>query len=211
MKYSYGNSEIEVIVIRKNNRNTYIRIKDGKIVVTTGYLTKDAQIKKLLEEYKDNIDRMLGKKIGYDNLDSSFRLFGKKYEVVFREDIKGVMIENDRILVRSNEDLEKFLKSYVSKVFANHLEYWYNRFEENLPSCNLKIRKMKSRWGVCNLKNKNVTLNYELYKYDIECLDYVIVHELSHFCFPNHQKGFWDLVAKYYPNWKENRKKLRSS
>ena len=67
---------------------------------------------------------------------------------------------------------------------------------------------MKTRWGVCNIKNHNVTLNSELYKYDIECLDYVIVHELSHFIEANHSKEFWNQVAKYYPNYKEIRKKL---
>ena len=68
---------------------------------------------------------------------------------------------------------------------------------------------MKTRWGVCNTKNNNVTLNYELYKYDIGCLDYVIVHELSHFIEANHSKKFWMVVEKYYPNYKEMRKKLR--
>jgi len=69
---------------------------------------------------------------------------------------------------------------------------------------------MSSRWGVCNLKNKNVTLNLELSKYNIDALDYVIVHELSHFIYPNHSKTFWLLVAKYYPRYKEVRKALKN-
>ena len=69
---------------------------------------------------------------------------------------------------------------------------------------------MTSRWGVCNLKNKNITLNLDLLKYDIVCLDYVIVHELSHFIYPNHSSNFWQLVSKYCPNYKEIRKKLKS-
>ena len=69
---------------------------------------------------------------------------------------------------------------------------------------------MTSRWGVCNIKNHNVTLNSELSTYNIECLNYVIVHELSHFIHPNHSKDFWFLVGKYYPNYKEIRKYLRN-
>ena len=80
---------------------------------------------------------------------------------------------------------------------------------EDIPVPNLKIRKMRTRWGVCNTKNHNVTLNYNLYKYDIECLDYVIIHELSHFIFPNHSKNFWQQVSKYCPNYKEIRRKLK--
>ena len=41
------------------------------------------------------------------------------------------------------------------------------------------------------------------------CLDYVIVHELSHFIYPNHSRDFWSLVGKYYPNYKECRKMLK--
>ena len=69
---------------------------------------------------------------------------------------------------------------------------------------------MTSRWGVCNIKNHNVTLNSELSKYDISALDYVIVHELSHFIHHNHSKDFWLLVSKYCPNYKDIRKMLRS-
>ena len=68
---------------------------------------------------------------------------------------------------------------------------------------------MTSRWGVCNIRNHNVTLNIELSKYDMDCLDYVIVHELSHFIHHNHSKSFWNLVEKYYPNYKISRKKLK--
>ena len=55
---------------------------------------------------------------------------------------------------------------------------------------------MTSRWGVCNIKNHNVTLNLELSKYDISALDYVIVHELSHLIEFNHSKNFWNIVEK---------------
>ena len=68
---------------------------------------------------------------------------------------------------------------------------------------------MTSRLGVCNIKNKNITLNLELSKYNIEALDYVIVHELSHLIHPNHSKEFWILVSKYYPNYKQIRKYLK--
>ena len=68
---------------------------------------------------------------------------------------------------------------------------------------------MTSRYELCNIKNHNVTLNYQLSKYDSSCLDYVIVHELSHFIHPNHSREFWFLVGKYYPKYKECRKMLK--
>ena len=68
---------------------------------------------------------------------------------------------------------------------------------------------MSTRWGVCNKKNKTITLNLELIKKDIKYLDYVIVHELCHFIHFDHSKEFWNLVSKYCPNYKQLRKEMR--
>jgi len=69
---------------------------------------------------------------------------------------------------------------------------------------------MTSKWGVCNITKKIVTLNLELIKLDIKYLDYVIVHELSHLIYPNHSKDFWNLVYKYCPNYKLYRKEMKN-
>ena len=68
---------------------------------------------------------------------------------------------------------------------------------------------MSSRWGVCNVKSKNITLNSELIKRDIKYLDYVIVHELSHLIYANHSRSFWNLVEENCPNYKEIRKEMK--
>ncbi len=120
-------------------------------------------------------------------------------------------IRDNKIYTKDDETLNNYLIKYITSIYQDKLNYWYNMFEEGVPIPNLKIRKMTSRWGVCNIKNHNVTLNLELSKYDIECLDYVIVHELSHFIYPNHSKEFWNLVSKYYPNYKIVRKKLKNA
>ena len=65
---------------------------------------------------------------------------------------------------------------------------------------------MKSRWGVCNTKTHVITLNLELITKDIHCLDYVIMHELSHLVEPNHSKRFWSVVEENCRNYKYYRK-----
>ena len=69
---------------------------------------------------------------------------------------------------------------------------------------------MTSRWGVCNSKLKRVTLNLELIKKEPYCLDYVIVHELSHFIEMNHSNRFWKVVEANYPNYKEVRRIMKN-
>lgn len=52
--------------------------------------------------------------------------------------------------------------------------------------------------------------NYELIKLPIECIEYIVVHELAHLRHLNHSKDFWKLVEEYLPNYKEQRDRMRS-
>ena len=208
MVFRYNDKEYKVIIEKKNNKNTYIRIKNSSVYITTNYFTTNRSIEKLLKDNYKSVCRMIDKQEEKDRRKDIFYLFGKKYNIII-DDCKEIEIDNNNIYVKDEAVLKKWLDNYIKITFSNHLKYWYDLYEERIPIPNLKIRRMKSRWGVCNTKNHNITLNYELYRYDIECLDYVIVHELSHFIYPNHSKKFWNQVEKYYPNYKEMRKKLR--
>lgn len=208
MNFEYNDNLYNVNIVRKNNKNTYIRVKNNEIYVTTSYFSTNKSIYKLINENRDAIIKMIDKSNKKE--DNSFKIFGKRYIIVYGENFKEVEISDNIICASDDKMLNKYMSKYINNVYGERLDYWYNRFEEKIPVPNLKIRKMSSRWGVCNLRNKNVTLNLELFKYDIKCLDYVIVHELSHFIFPNHSKDFWNLVGKYYPNYKEIRKILKS-
>lgn len=207
MKVEIDNKIYDIEIIRKNNKNTYLRVKNGKLVVTTNYLTSNNSINKLIKDNISSIKNMLDKDSKKQDKNDNFYYFGKKYDLIYG--FRELEISDDKIYVLNEKCLNKYLDKEIKEIFSERLNYWYNIFEERIPVPNLKIRKMTSRWGVCNIKNHNVTLNYELYKYDISCLDYVIVHELSHFIHPNHSRNFWSLVEKYYPKYKECRKMLK--
>lgn len=207
-EYLFEKAEYPIEIIRKNNKNTYIRVKNNTIIVTTNYLVSEKKILSLIEENRPFIDKMLKKSIDKGN-DKSFKIFGHIYDVVYG--FPDTSVEDGKIYTKDEKTLNTFLSKYIQSIYAERLDYWYHQFTENIPTPHLKIRKMTSRWGVCNIKNKNITLNRELVKYDIRALDYVIVHELSHFIYPNHSKSFWLLVSKYYPKYKEVRKYLKDS
>ncbi len=207
-KYILDDKEYPIEIIRKNNKNTYLRVKDGKIIVTTNYLTSLTAINKLIKNNTAFIDKALNKN-NQKKEDDSFKLFGNSYDIIYG--FNDTEIDNNKIYTKDNKSLNKYLSKYIYNIYEERINYYYSLFEENIPIPNLKIRKMTSRWGVCNIKNHNVTLNLELSKYNIECLNYVIVHELSHFIHPNHSKEFWLLVGKYYPNYKDIRKYLRNN
>jgi len=207
MQIEIDNNIYDIDIIKKNNKNTYVRVKNGKIVVTTNYLTSKKSIIKLIEDNKKSIVEMINKDSKKMDKNDNFYYFGKKYDVIYG--FNDLEISDSKIYVLDKKTLDKYINKNIIDIFSERLNYWYNVFEEKIPVPNLKIRKMTSRWGVCNIKNHNITLNYHLCKYDISCLDYVIVHELSHFIHPNHSRDFWNLVGKYYPRYKECRKMLK--
>lgn len=200
-------NEYDIEVIRKNNRNTYIRVKNGKIIVSTNYLVSRNSIKKLIDDNLLSIKKMIDRDKRQNNQEEEFYYFGKKYDIIYG--FREIEIVNDKIYASDEKRLKKYIDNEIVRIYQERLDYYYNMFEEKIPVPNLKIRKMTSRWGVCNIKNHNITLNYQLSRYDICCLDYVVVHELSHFIHPNHSKDFWNLVEKYYPNYKMCRKMLK--
>ena len=170
-------------------------LKDFLVFVNTIIYNIDT-IKKMIDKDKKRLDKQ-----------EEFYYFGKKYDLIYG--FNEIEFSDNKIYANNSRDFKKYLDKEIIRIYKERLDYWYNVFEEDIPVPNLKIRNMTSRWGVCNIKNHNVTLNYQLSKYDSSCLDYVIVHELSHFIHPNHSREFWSLVGKYYPKYKECRKMLK--
>lgn len=74
----------------------------------------------------------------------------------------------------------------------------------------VKVRKMKTRWGSCS-STGNVNFNLWLMHYDIQCIDYVVVHELCHLLEFNHSPRFYELVSSILPHWQECEKRLESN
>ena len=151
---------------------------------------------------------MINSQIKKNKKNELFNYLGNSYEV-FIDDVDEIKFLDDAIFVPSKEYLDKWLKKEIKKLFQERLDYNYDRYKENIPYPKLKIRTMKTRWGVCNIKDNSVTLNTKLIEYDTDKLDYVIIHELSHFIHFNHSKLFWNQVEKYTPNYKKIRKELK--
>ena len=210
MKYVVDNITYDVVIEKKGNKNTYIRIKDDNVIyVTTNYLMPKFKIKKLLDDNKDVIIKMIEKNNKRQEKNEHFYYLGKKYDLVKIPTFKSVEVDNNKIYYPNEKTLNNWYKKEMVNLFSERLNVNYNNFQENIPFPKLKIRTMKTRWGVCNRRDNSVTLNSELMKYEIDKLDYVIIHELSHFVHFNHSKEFWNVVSKYCPNYKNLRKELK--
>ncbi|WP_294278981.1 SprT family zinc-dependent metalloprotease [uncultured Chryseobacterium sp.] len=98
----------------------------------------------------------------------------------------------------------------------NTLYNWYKRELEakignlifdyakvmNVTDINFGIRKMKTKWGSCSIEKRMLWFNIELAKKPIDCIEYIVVHELVHLLERNHNKNFIILMDKFLPNWR---------
>lgn len=210
MIYNLDGKDYQVEIVKKGNKNTYIRIKnDLTIQVTTNFFATKAQIRNLLDRNQSFLRNTIEKKGQTIEKDEKFYLFGKEYNIIIAPTFDKIEIDNNRIYVKDKKKIDVWLKKQTLKTFEERLEYNYSLFEENIPYPKLRIRTMKTRWGVCNRKNLTVTINSLLIRYDIEKIDYVIIHELSHLVHFNHSAAFWNTVSKYCPKYKQIRKELR--
>lgn len=211
MYFFTDDNKYEVNIIRKNNKNLYIRVSDDlKINITCPYLYTNKIIENIVNNNYNEIVKMINKqlKIKTTKEIDNTSLLGKKISI-FYEDVTKPLYKDNTLVIKDDIMLDKWYKKKAKEIFKIYLDEAYYVFEENIPYPKLKVRSMKTRWGVCNRKDNSITLNLDLIKKDQEYLNYVIVHELSHFVHFNHSKNFWNTVKKYCPDYKRVRKELK--
>ena len=206
MRFEYKDKSYDIVVLKKRTtKNLYIKVKDDlKIYITCNTFTSDREIKRIVDNNRKSIERMLDRAIMLEEKKQDFYFLGKKYYIVYTN-IDEVSLGENKIFLSKNIDLDKWLKKQALKIFSEHLENCYENFTRSIPHPSLRIRKMKTRWGVCNTKTYVITLNLELITKDINCLDYVIYHELSHLVEANHSKRFWAVVEENFKDYKKYR------
>jgi len=105
------------------------------------------------------------------------------------------------------------------------LHQWYRqRLREQIPQliskwepkigvtvAEWRIKKMKTRWGSCNIDVRRIWLNLELAKKSASCLEYILVHEIVHFIERLHNDRFRELMDRLMPQWRMHREELNRS
>ena len=201
---------------RKNMKNIYLKVeKNADVVVSAPPRTSNYIIKKLVQE---NIDEI---KLRRTNILKNYvtgekhYIFGKELTLEVRlGDKNKITISNDKLILSVKDkyqDREQIVTRELRKVFYNKCLEFLSKYEKlmNVHAEQLRIKKMKTRWGTCNIEAKRIWINYELVKYPVECLEHTIVHELTHLLETNHTSRFYTLLGKYYPNYRENDKLIK--
>jgi predicted metal-dependent hydrolase len=145
---------------------------------------------------------------------------GRSYTLEARQaERNAVRLEEDCLVVTtilppSPDKVRKLLDAWY---LAQARELFLRVLREMQPAvsahgvprpASLKIRAMTTRWGTCS-RAGSITLNRHLMRAPLECLEYVVVHELCHLRHHGHDARFYGLLAAIMPDWKARRKRLR--
>lgn len=143
---------------------------------------------------------------------------GRRYILRVRKSSEdSVKLKGGELIVYYKKNNSKdHVKELLTGWYYNHASVRFKKeIEKSLSKFNgrikakptVEIRRMKNRWGSCTPKGK-IIINPELIKAPTKCIDYVLIHELSHLVHPNHSKEFYQLQSSLLPNWQKWKEKL---
>ncbi|PHI06431.1 M48 family metallopeptidase [Fusobacterium polymorphum] len=189
---------LKILEPRDFSRGRFSQSKKEWIETT---LKKIKIIKENKSNLKENSIKILGKEIDKKIIESDLeriRLTDTSI-YIYSKNIDNAKIEK-KLLEWKLEKLKVILDEYLikyTKLLNRNINYY-------------QIKKLSSAWGIYHKKENYISFNSDLIEKDIECIEYVVLHELCHIFYMNHQKDFWALVEKYMPDYKVRRKNLKT-
>lgn len=224
-KVVYWSREISFSLLQSNRKTMRIEILPNmKVVVKAPILIKKEII---LEKIKKRAQWII-KQIHYfstfhPRITERFYISGETFLYLWRQYILKVeVITGDEsvklkwkflvVMTKTQENTKKLVLDWYIKnakeKFETYGEWILWNFEKlNVRPSKISIKTMKSRWWSCSRKG-SITLNSELIKAPRWCIEYVLIHELSHLIEFWHTKAFYELQTRQMPDWKKWKNKL---
>ena len=224
-----GRKWVEYELQRKDVKNINLRIKaDRTIFVSANPRVPDEVIEEFIRSKSDYILKSLAH---YEELaryapkpkqyvdGESFRIFGHDRRLKVMEGKKNNVDHDESYITLTVKDptdrelkqklMDRWLNSICKDTIQSLCDAVYPKFQKygvEFPS--IRYRNMISRWGSCQPKRGVLTFNYALVEAPISCVEYVVVHEFTHFLQPNHSRIFYQQLAMVMPDWEERKKIL---
>ena len=214
---------------RKNVKNINLRIKADRTIVVSAnqsisdqviedfILSKSDYILKALAHYEDLAKYAPKPKKYVDG--ETYRIFGHDRRLKVKCGKQNCVESDESFITLTVKDVDNFaIKKKTMDKWLNNLckdaiqslcEAVYPKFQKdgiNYPT--IRFRNMVSRWGSCQPKRYVLTFNYALVEAPLSCIEYVVVHEFSHFLQPNHSRKFYQQLAMFMPDWEERKRIL---
>lgn len=224
----YGDKSIEFDLVRKDVKNINLTVRpNGEIFVSANNSIAIKDIKRFVKSkgkwIVENLDYFKRnepvKRIPREYMTGeTFRYLGKQYKLkVFEGKEEGVRYFRGTIEMyvkdKTNyEHKKKMMDNWygerIEVIFNESLDRMYKLVKRyNIKYPKLNSRKMTTRWGSCIIEENKIILNKDLIKAPKYCIDYVVLHELIHFKYSDHDFNFFNLLYILMPDW-EKRKKI---
>lgn len=206
-------------IIRKQSKNITAKVNNKNEVIVT--CPAFVPIDKIDEFILGNFEKFFTF-IDYKEKNSLINwkndyisLNGVKHDIKIIDTIKREKYEiiNNKIYLHL-KDKDNKMKIMKKLLFDLGNDYLIKRTiflskKHKISFCEVKTKWYETKWGQCDYRKKAITLASQLYMFNEELIDYVIIHELCHLVHPDHSNSFWSLVEEKYPNYKIAKNKLK--
>lgn len=215
-----------VVVTRKPIKHLYLRVKADRIQVSapkhwpTTFVEQAIEAKrswleqqqvKLAQQPQTPIERSLedGSVIPYRGDPLTLSVCQSAHNSVHRVDgqLQLNLRHADDPQARKRQ-LDSWYREQLKRRIDELLDYWQPIM--GVSASGFGVRKMKTRWGSCNIVSKKIWLSFDLIKYSDDCLEYVVVHELTHLYERYHNARFYQLMDHFLPDWRRCKQRLNS-
>jgi len=221
--------DMEVAVVRKPIKNLHLGVypPNGRVRVATPLAVSDEAVRLAVIGKLGWIKRQRARFVAQPRQSRREMVSGESHYFQGRRyRLRVVKVEGAaKVIRRNNSTIELHVRSEMSAEQRQRiLQRWYRQHLRSLIPALLEkwqtilgvrasefgIKKMKTKWGTCNIEARRIWVNLELAKKPLACLEYIIVHELAHFLERNHTERFAAIMDKHLPNWRMSRKELNS-
>ena len=219
-------SGITIEVQKKNIKNLHLVVAppDGKVRVSAPMHLSDDSIKMFvrtklgwIKKQQEKFEKQPRQSEREYVSGETLYVLGQQYFLRVEYSYKGnslVLSGNEAILTVRKESTasqrESFVNEWYRALLKEKIEMYLPKWENitGLRCDSWQTKYMTTRWGTCNTNTRKIWLNLQLAKKPIECLEYVILHELAHLKVRNHSKDFVAIMDQYMPYWRETKKLL---
>lgn len=222
-------SDIQIEIIKKDIKNLHLSVlpPDGKVRVSAPnnlsdesiimfVKTKLGWIKKQQEKFELQPRQSEREYVSGETL----YVWGHQYflQVEYNQKKNSVVLVGNKAILSVRKEStvkqrEKFVNEWYRSLLKTEVEKYLPKWEAitGLYCDSWQSKYMTTKWGTCNTSTRKIWLNLQLAKKPIECLEYVILHELAHLKVKNHGADFIAILDMHMPYWREYKKLLNDS
>lgn len=220
--------DIPVEIVRKRVKNFNLRIypPDGRVRITVPARIDDESVRLLVVKKMDWIRKkqtLLQRQVKqpfHKMISGEIHTFwGDPYRLHVMEQVSPpkVWIGDEKTLIMQIQSglgrnerkvlLEDWYRRQIKKVIPDLISHWEPVLGVHVKEW--RVRKMKTRWGTCNIRAGRIWLNLELAKKPQKCLEYIIVHEMTHLLERYHNARFYQFMDSWMPDWRDYKELLK--